>query len=73
METENLHPMERWRIAAGIATKAAAAARLGMLPQQYSDIIAGRTEPSAARMRQIIEAADGKISADDLVAWKVAS
>ena len=68
-----MHPMERWRILMGIPTKAEAAARLGMLPQQYSDIIAGRTEPSAARMRQILEAAEGHISADELVGWKVAS
>lgn len=73
MQTTDTHPLERWRQAAGIATKAAAAAKLGMLPSQYGDIIAGRTEPSAARMRQIIEATDGEISADDLVSWKAAS
>jgi DNA-binding transcriptional regulator YdaS (Cro superfamily) len=65
--------LERWRLSAGIETKAAAAALLGMLPQQYCDIVAGRTEPSAARMRQIIEASNGLISADDLVSWKAAS
>lgn len=55
-----------------IPTKAAAAARLGITPTQYCDIVAGRTEPSAARMRQIIEATNGAITADDLVTWKAA-
>lgn len=68
-----MHPLERWRFGAGIPTKAAAAALLGMLPSQYGDIVAGRTEPSAARMRQIIEATNGLVTADDLVCWKAAS
>lgn len=73
MRTQAKHPLERWRLSAGIETKVAAATQLGMLPQQYCDIVAGRTEPSAARMRQIIEATDGQVTADDLVGWKVAS
>lgn len=73
MHDGDTHPLERWRQQAGIQTKTAAAAVLGMLPSQYGDIVAGRTEPSAARMRQIIEATDGQVTADELVGWKVAS
>lgn len=73
MHEGETHPLERWRLAVGIPTKTAAAAQLGMQPSQYGDIVAGRTEPSAARMRQIIEATAGEVTADDLVGWRVAS
>ena len=70
MQEPEAHPLERWRNAAGIPTKTAAARLLGMLPSQYGDILAGRTEPSAARIREIVAATGGKVSADDLVHWK---
>lgn len=66
------HPLEAWREAEGIPTKAAAAALLGMTSTQYCDIVSGRTEPSAARMRQIIDRTAGAVSGDDLVMWKAA-
>ena len=65
------HPLEVWRTEEGIPTKSAAAARLGMAPSQYGDIVAGRTEPSASRIREIVSATSGKVTADQLVMWKV--
>lgn len=72
MQDPESHPLERWRISAGIVTKAEAARILGMFPSQYGDIIAGRTEPSAARIREIVSATDGKVTAEQLVMWKAA-
>ena len=66
------HPLEEWRGREKIATKVQAALLLGMKPSQYGDIIAGRTEPSAARIRQIIEATRGLVTAEQLVMWKAA-
>ena len=43
-----------------------------MTSTQYCDIVAGRTEPSAARMRQIIEKTEGFVTPADLVLWKAA-
>lgn len=72
MQDPETHPLERWRAQAGITTKTTAARLLGMLPSQYGDIVAGRTEPSAARIREIVAATEGKVTADDLVMWKAA-
>lgn len=66
------HPLEHWRIAHEIKTKGAAALSLGMTPSQYGDIVSGRTEPSAARIREIVSRTDGEVSAEQLVMWKAA-
>jgi hypothetical protein len=64
------HPLEVWRIKQRIPTKVLAAATLGMTIGQYGDIVAGRTEPSLARCREIVLATGGKVTATALVHWK---
>ncbi len=69
MTKSKLHPFEKWRTAAGIETKAEAAETLGMSPSQYTDILAGRSDPSVKRVRIAYYTSGRKIDVRAVVLW----
>lgn len=64
------HPFEaNWRVPEGL-TKTAAAEFLGMTVSQYCDVVVGRTELSAAKIRDCVQRLEGRVTADEIVMWR---